>query len=57
MTGINDLGIWEHNAVELESSLRTFIANARTAKADIRMIFGKILPIKRPLASRTSPLR
>lgn len=47
LLGINDLGIWEHNAAELESSLRTFIANARTAKADIRMIFGKLLPTKR----------
>ncbi|MFI7209833.1 fibronectin type III domain-containing protein [Micromonospora maritima] len=47
LLGINDLGIWGHDAGKLEADLRTFIANARTAKADVRMVFGKILPTKR----------
>ena len=45
LLGINDLVWGQASAEEFETSLRTFIANARGANADLAFVLGRILPI------------
>lgn len=47
LLGVNDLAWSATTPAELEERLRTFIANARRGKADLRIVLGKILPTRR----------
>jgi len=47
LLGINDIGFFSRTPAQVESDLRTFIANARAAKPDVRFVLGKLLPTKR----------
>ena len=45
LLGINDLTWGQASAAQLEESLRSFIANARGANADLAFVLGRVLPI------------
>ena len=47
LLGINDVGWFAHEPARLEVDMRAFIANARSAKPDIRLVLGKLLPTRR----------
>ncbi|MGB2572541.1 fibronectin type III domain-containing protein [Micromonospora citrea] len=49
LLGINDLGWHGRSAEEVEVDLRAFIANARSGRADVRIVLGKLLPTKRAI--------
>lgn len=44
LLGINDLAWLARTPAQVEDDLRTFIANARTAKPTVRFVFGRLLP-------------
>ena len=47
LLGINDLAFGMSDPAGTEASLRTFIANARTADPEVQFVFGTLLPSQR----------
>jgi hypothetical protein len=49
LLGINDLGFGRTDPAGTEANLRTFIANARAARPDLKLVLGKLLPTQRAI--------
>ena len=47
LLGINDLGFGRTDPAGTEANMRTFIANARAAKSNLRFVLGELLPTQR----------
>ncbi|MDT4917197.1 MAG: hypothetical protein QOH89_1897, partial [Pseudonocardiales bacterium] len=47
LLGINDMTWFDQQPEQVEASLRSFVANARKGKQDVRIVLGKVLATKR----------